>query len=174
MKKYHIIIVSILACILISACSDLEDTSKELSITITPVESTISINEEIQLFVNITDVSDLFGIAIEIKFDEDLIEVEDEYFTLGSIWDGTQPITYTNQETGRLNIAIVLEDNVNVQPISGSGKLFSLSFISVAEGESNLYIDKINLINQAGNPVEGFDEVVIKNATIIISNITPL
>jgi len=37
-----------------------------------------------------------------------------------------------------------------------------------------LYIDKINLINQAGNPVEDFDKVVIKNATIIISNITPL
>ena len=171
MKKYHTIgILSILTCIIIFSCSDLEDSSKELSVRIIPVETTINIDEDFQVFINIVDVSDLFGIAVEITFDKDLIEVQDEYFTLGSIWNGLQPITYINQEAGRLNIGIVLENIANVQSINGSGNLFSLSFRGIAEGESSISIDRLDLINKDGNPVEDFDEVKIENATIVISD----
>lgn len=172
MKKYHIIILSMLTCISIFSCSDLEDSSKELSVTITPVESTISVDENVQLSVNIVDVSELFGVAVEITFDPELVEIQDEFFTLGNIWDGLQPITYTNQETGCLNIGIVLENNANVQQINGSGILFSFSFKGIAEGESSISIDRLNLVNRDGNSIEDFDEVKIENATIIISNTT--
>ncbi len=169
-KKQLLLIISMITCVVLFSCSKLESPSENLSVTITPAENTISIGESVQLFINIIDVSDLFGITAEIVFDSDIIEVPEEYFIIGSFWDDLQPITYTKQEAERLNIGIVLDNNLNNQPVNGSGVLFSVSFKGIAEGEASIFIENLKLVNKEGNPVEGFDIVIIKNATIVVSS----
>jgi len=169
-KKQLLLIISIITCVVLFSCSKLESPSENLSVTITPAENTISIGESVQLFINIIDVSDLFGITAEIVFDSDIIEVPEEYFIIGSFWDDLQPITYTKQEAERLNIGIVLVNNLNNQPVNGSGVLFSVSFKGIAEGEASISIENLKLVNRDGNPVEGFEIVKIKNATIVVSS----
>ncbi len=169
-KKQLLLIISIITCVVLFSCSKLESPSENLSVTITPAENTISIGESVQLFINIIDVSDLFGITAEIVFDSDIIEVPEEYFIIGNFWDGLQPITYTKQEAECLNIGIVLVNNLNNQPVNGSGVLFSVSFKGIAEGEVSISIENLKLVNRDGNPVEGFKIVIIKNATIVVSS----
>ncbi|MBC8526117.1 MAG: hypothetical protein H8D22_04480 [Candidatus Cloacimonetes bacterium] len=169
-KKLLLLIISMITCIVLFSCSKLESPSENLSVTITPAENTISIGESFQLLINIIDVSDLFGITVEVVFDPDILEVPEEYFIIGSFWDDLQPITCTIHEADRLNIGIVLDNNLNDQPVNGSGVLFSVFFKGIAEGESSISIENLTLVNKDGNPVEGFDIVIIKNATIVVSS----
>ena len=169
-KKQLLLIISIITCIVLFSCSKLESPSENLSVTITPAENTISIGESVQLFINIIDVSDLFGITVEIVFDPDILEVPEEYFIIGSFWDDLQPITLTKQEAERLNIGIVLDYSLNDQPVNGSGVLFSVTFKGIAEGEASISIENLKLVNEDGNPVEDFNIVIIKNATIVVNS----
>jgi len=168
MQKFSVLfrIAVVISMIVISACSTTTDEpSQTLTILIEPQDNTISIGETTELSFNIKNVSDLFGISVEIVFDSTKIDLPNNYFSLGDVWTEHQTITMIKKESNRLNVGIVSEDGSYSQVINDDCTLFRFSIKGLSIGESSLMIENITLINKEGSNIEGLD---ILNSNIII------
>jgi hypothetical protein len=109
--------------------------------------------------VEVRDVTDLYAIDIEIRFDPAILQVEDANPDV----DGVQPALGTfldagltlfntvDNETGLVRFAM---SQVNpAEPKSGDGIVLVLYFTALAEGESELEISLLEASDRFGNEV---------------------
>jgi hypothetical protein len=116
--------------------------------------------------VQIEDVQELYGIDIEIKFDPDVIMIEDA----DPNSEGTQPalgtfldagLTLFNTADNEEGVIRFVMSQVNPsEPKSGEGNILVLYIQGLAEGESDLEITILELSSRAGEaiaaqPVDG-------------------
>jgi hypothetical protein len=127
----------------------------------------------VEVPVQIEDVQELYGIDIEIKFDPDVIQIEDA----DPKASGTQPALGTFLDAG-LSLFNTVDNNAGVirfvmsqvnpsKPKSGEGNLLILYVRGLAEGESDLEITILELSTRGGEaiaaePVDG--EVTVSEA----------
>ncbi len=120
----------------------------------------------IEVPVQIENVQDLYGIDIEIKFDPDVIMIEDA----DPDSEGTQPalgtfldagLTLFNTADNEEGVIRFVMSQVNpAEPKSGEGNIIILYIQGLAEGESDLEITILELSTRAGEaiaaqPVDG-------------------
>lgn len=127
----------------------------------------------VEVPVQIEDVQDLYGIDIEIKFDPEVIRIDDA----DPETEGTQPALGTFLDAG-LTLFNTVDNDAGVirfvmsqmnpsEPKSGEGNILVLYVQGLAEGESALEITILELSTRAGEaiaaePVDG--EVIVSEA----------
>ena len=148
-----------------SKCSTEPETNLILSIT--PSEQTVGIDTETTFSVEIENITDLFAFSCEIVFDSTKITLPESPVTIGSFWTIDYISTSINEDD-RLNIAIGLEQTSGDDGLDGDGVLFDFKVKGIQIGESVLTFEKLTLLNEGGDPVEGFDKITIHDASLII------
>ena len=165
MKRLTILIL--IFPILIFSCSKSStEPETNLIISITPSEQTVGIDIEVTFSVDIENVTDLFAFSCEIVFDSTKADLSENPVTIGSFWSADYISTSVNEDD-RLNIAIGLEQTSVDDGLDGDGVLFNFKIKGIQIGESDLTIEKLSLINEEGDPVEGFDDITINNGFLI-------
>ncbi|MCK4654335.1 MAG: hypothetical protein KAU01_07815 [Candidatus Cloacimonetes bacterium] len=166
MKRLAILIL--IFPILIFSCSK-SSTGPEtnLILSITPSEQTVGINIEVTFSVDIENVTDLFAFSCEIVFDSTKVTLPENPVIVGSFWSADYISTSVNDDD-RLNVAIGLEQTSGDDGLDGDGVLFNFKVKGIQIGESDLTFENLSLINEEGNPVDGFDDITINNGTLII------
>ena len=172
-KKSSIMQILVLTFAILSliSCSDnTESGANYLGLQITTEEQTIAVGETGNFNLQIQDAVNLFGINLEISFDSTLIEVPEEYFTLGSFWQNSDPLVVTQKESNRLCVCITLQNTSGGEGISGDGNLFGFQLIGINSGfvEISIESDFLYLIDEYGNPIEDFDLIGLQPANLII------
>jgi len=168
---YKLIFISILIA-LIGCSKDSNDNPTEpdtgLKIIIDPIEQNINVGDEEYFYVKIENVSNLFAISAEIKFDETMILIPDNSFTVEDFWSsGT--ISECIYESDRLNVCIGLVQSSETDGISGSGNLFGFKLFGENPGISGIEIHNLHLIDENGTMVANFDEIIISNGSLEIN-----
>ncbi len=127
----------------------------------------------IEVPVQIENVQDLYGIDIEIKFDPEVIRIDDA----DPETEGTQPALGTFLDAG-LTLFNTVDNDAGVirfvmsqmnpsEPKSGEGNILVLYVQGLAEGESALEITILELATRAGEAIaaESVDgEVIVSEA----------
>ncbi len=165
MKK----ILLIIAIALIFGCDDnsTEPKNENLTLSISPSENTMLVDETINLEVQIENVSNLFAISMEIAFDEDLLSLPENPVTIGDFWsDNTVDLAINDPD--RLNITIGLQQSSEIDGLNGSGTLFAFDLTALTIGEADILIRNLHLLDEDRNNVEDFDEIVIDEGKIEI------
>lgn len=165
MKKYLVVLVLIIGLFGIS-CDILGNKKDDnFIIKISPVEQTLSLGEETTLSVKIEGVEDLFAISAEILFNGDILQLPPDPLTVGEEW-GENVLAASINEIDRLNLTIGLIDSAGDASLSGNFTLFKLNVLAKSTGETPVQIHNLYLIDETGNPVNGFSELEIQQATI--------
>jgi len=131
-----------------------------------PGTQTISVGQSAEYSVSIEDAKSLFAISVEITFNGALISIPDEPVIIGDFWDGNANLQgWFFEEPGIISIAIGLEGTGS---ISGDGTLFTFELNADAIGTSDIEFQNLSLIDQNGNLIQGFDDIVFENGELII------
>jgi len=125
----------------------------------------VSPGERVEVPVEIRDVTDLYAVDLAIRFDPEVIQIEDANPNL----DGVQPalgtfldagLTLFNEVDNDEGLVRFVMSQVNPsEPKSGEGVLIVLYVVGVEEGESNLEVTTLELSDRFGEgiPVEEVD-----------------
>ena len=135
---------------------------------IEPSEQTINLNSEAIFSVKIENVNNLFAISCELVFDSLLVSLPSNHVTIGDFWEDTETILTSENENGRLCIAIGLIQTELEDGIDGDGILFNFSLIGGQIGESDIVFENIYIIDENGLVVDGFEDIEISSAHLII------
>lgn len=154
--------------VLFFSCSD-SSTEPETNLisAILPSVQTVAIGSEAIYSVEIENIIGLFAFSCEIVFDSTKVTLTENPVTIGSFWSGDY-ISTSISDNDRLNIAIGLEQSSGSDGLNGNGVLFNFTVKGIQAGSSSLTFENISLINDAGDPVEGFDDVTFSDGLIII------
>ncbi len=124
--------------------------------------------DRVEIPVEIRGVSELYAVDIEIRFDPDVIQIEDANPNL----DGIQPALGTFLDAGLTLFNVVDNEQGIIQfvmsqvnpsePKSGDGVLLILYALGSDEGESDLAVTKLEFSDRFGEaiPVEAVDGTI--------------
>ena len=135
--------------------------------SMTPSEQTVGIDIEATFSVEIENIIDLFAFSCEIVFDSTIVTLPESPVTIGSFWSVDYISTSVNDDD-RLNIAIGLVQTPGDDGLDGAGVLFNFKVKGIQIGSSNLTFENLSLINEEGDPVDGFDDITLNNGLLII------
>lgn len=166
MKRLAILIL-IFPVLIFSCSKSSTGPETDLILSITPTEQTVEIDIEVTFSVDIKNVTDLFAFSCEIVFDSTKVTLPESSVTIGSFWSADYISTSVNDDD-RLNVAIGLEQTSGDDGLAGEGVLFNFKVKGIQIGESDLTFEKLTLINEEGDPVEGFDNITINDGFLII------
>ncbi|MCF7794416.1 MAG: cohesin domain-containing protein [Candidatus Cloacimonetes bacterium] len=165
MKK--ILMILALATLLISCSDDPNEPKDELVLSIIPQTSQIAIGEEVLLEIAVEGVLDLFVATFELTYDSDLLQIDNDSFSEGSIWND-EVISFTQLDEGVYSISIGLEQTDDYDGVSGFGVLCGFSIEAIQIGNVDFIIENLNMMDENANPISGFDNVQIENCSITI------
>ncbi len=169
MRKYLLAILIIILIILTACSEESTEPQTNLKLKISPSEQTITINDSATFSVEIENVTDLFAVSAEITFDSTMIELSKNPVTKGEFWNKETLLENIN-ESDCLNICIGLTQTENDDGIDGNGTLFYFTLNGINIGESAITIGNLQLINENGGQVLGFDNIKISYANLIVEN----
>lgn len=138
------------------------------SLLIEPSEQTIDLNSEAVFSVKIENVNNLFAISCELVFDSLLISLPSNPVTIGDFWEDAETVLMIENENDRLCIAVGLIQTELEDGIDGDGILFNFTLIGDQLGESDIVFDNLNIIDENGLVVDGFEDIEISSANLII------
>lgn len=137
-----------------------------LKISILPTDQVINCGSEAIFSMEIKNATNLFAFSCEIIFNGTLISLPLDPLTIGGFWNNNNIIFTSINEFDRLNIAIGLNQGEN--GISGNGILCDFKIIGNQNGNSEITINNITLSDQNGDLIDGFYDIEINNANLII------
>lgn len=139
----------------------------QLRLKIIPNVHMISIDDIVTYYVEIENVIGLFAFSGEIVFDNTKITIPNNPVTIGNIWN--DDIIFENiNEPGCINICIVLKQTEDEDRIDGDGLLFSFNLKGIASGESDIVFENLNMYDENGELIIGFENIEISNGQLII------
>ena len=167
MKTYIKLIPILLFVLLLSCTEDTVEPVINLLLGLSPSTQTTSVGQSAVYTVSIEDAKNLFAISVEIVFDNSLISIPDvDPVIIGDFWDGNANLQgWFFEEPGILSVAIGLEGTGG---ITGDGALFTFELNADAIGTSDIVFQNLSLIDQNGNLIEGFNDIVFENGELII------
>ncbi len=132
----------------------------------------IPLNVRVEVPVEVRDVEELYAVDLTIRFDPDILQVEDA----NPDQEGVQPglatfldagMTLFNEvdnETG--TVRFVMSQINPSEGKSGSGNLLVLYFVGKQAGTSPVTVEKVELSNRLGEaiPVSGVDAQIVVSA----------
>ncbi len=134
---------------------------------IEPAEQTIAIDEEAVFSVQLYSGVNVFALSVEIVFNNGVVGVPINSVTKGDFW-GDDAIMITQIEYDRLCVAIGQIQTAGEDGITGDGTLFEFILVGLLAGEGDITFENLSLIDENGDPIEGFDEMELVNGLIIV------
>lgn len=137
---------------------------------------------QIEVPVEIRNVSDLYAVDIEIRFDPDVLTIEDTNPEM----DGVQPalgkfldagLTLYNEADNKEGVVRFVMTQVNPsEPKSGSGVVLVLYLRGVQAGESDLEVTVLDLSTRTGEgiPVKSVSGKVTVSEDAVVKESTPI
>ena len=174
MKKHiHLYIIFailvIIFVVVITGCSDSSKPYKYFTLSITPEQDSIVVNETANYSVKVQDAINLYGIHLEVSFDSTNVELPDEYLSVGDFWSDHYFLKETYNYPNKFSVVISLIGEKD--GISGSGSLFEFNIKAIEQGICALEIinnSYLYLVDKNGELIEEFDNITIQNANLII------
>lgn len=165
--KHLAILIIIFPLIFFSCSKSSTEPETNLVLSIAPYEQTVGIDIETTFSVEIENITDLFAFSCEIVFDSTNVNLPENPVIVGSFWS-TDYISISVNDDDRLNVAIGLVQTFGDDGLDGTGVLFSFKVKGIQIGTSDLTFENLSLINEEGDPVDGFDDLTINNGLLII------
>ena len=164
----HLAILILIFPVLFFSCSQ-SSTEPETNLisSMTPSEQIVGIDIEATFSVEIENITDLFAFSCEIVFDSTIVILPENPVTIGSFWSADYISTSVN-DNDRLNVAIGLVQTSGDDGLDGTGVLFDFKVKGIQIGTSNLTFENLSLINEEGDPVDGFDDITLNNGLLIV------
>ncbi len=134
---------------------------------IEPAEQTIAVDEEAVFSVQLYGGVNVFALSVEIVFNNGVVNAPINPVSIGDFW-GEDAIIATQIEYDRLCVAIGQVQTAGEDGITGDGTLFEFILVGLLAGESDLTFENLNLIDENGDPVEGFDEMELVSGKVIV------
>ena len=134
---------------------------------IEPAEQTIAVDEEAVFSVQLYSGVNVFALSVEIVFNNGVVGVPINSVTKGDFW-GDDAIMITQIEYDRLCVAIGQVQTAGDDGITGDGTLFEFILVGLLAGESDITFENLSLIDENGDPIEGFDEMELVDGLIIV------
>ena len=126
------------------------------TLTINPVSANITVDETVVVDVAVEGVSDLYGVALELTFDQTLVEVVDADTGTGGVQiaTGSCPApdfvvrNAVDNSTGMINYDV--SSLAPTQACNGTGVVASITFRGLAEGTSSVHFNAWLLADSNG------------------------
>ena len=178
MRRIRDIYISVLLCmmVMIFSCSGnpTKPNATEPGLILKIVEKNISVNvgDTITQSVNIEGVEDLFGSAIKLNFDENILEPVSIY--QGQLFPVDNTIFFSdmyesveNRKKGYISFAV--SRIRGAETVNGSGSLSRITFRVCASGSTGVMFDTIKLIKSDGEDLDGLNKIEVKDSFVIAS-----
>lgn len=151
------------------SCSNSTTTPQDesLKLQFNPVTYTVPIYNPADFSIMVVNVENLFAFSAEIVFDSSVAELDPDTIVPGGFW-GTDIVELSVIESGRLNISISLQQTANEDGISGNGTLLNISLEGINPGTTNITFENLQMIDENGDDVTGFDTIEIINGNLIV------
>jgi len=142
----------------------------------------VSPGERVEIPVEIRGVTELYAVDLEIRFDPDIVQIEDANPNL----DGVQPALgtfldagltlFNNVDNDEGVIRFVMSQVNPSEPKSGEGVLLVLYVLGVDQGASDMAVTKLELSDRFGEaiPVEAMDGVISVSEGAAVSQSTAI
>ena len=104
---------------------------------------------------------------MEIVFNNGVVGAPINSVTKGDFW-GDDAIITTQIEYDRLCVAIGQIQTAGDDGITGDGTLFEFILVGLLAGESDITFENLSLIDENGDPIEGFDDMELVNGKVIV------
>jgi len=130
-------------------------------VTLSASESSIEVDNNVMLYVNVANMQNIVAISFEIMYDHSIIEIVMESGDLSYdqfTSDNFGPVVYSNEGV----LSFVKGAN------NFDGEIFSVTIKSLQVGTTNVTLDKVNLIKEDGTDVSKNDFLVLKNIEITV------
>ncbi len=150
-----------------SSTIEIEVIEVGLQLEIEPAEQTINIDEEAICNVQLYDGVNVFALSVEIVFNNGVVGAPINSVTKGDFW-GDDAIIVTQIDYNRLCVAIGQVQTIGDDGITGDGTLFEFILVGLLAGESDITFENLSLIDENGDPIEGFDEINLVNGKVIV------
>ena len=105
------------------------------------------------------NIDDLFVFSAEMVYDPNMIEIEPEYFSIGSIWNNQEIYQWHFDSDSIFSMCIGLKQSDTEDIITGSGKVMSIEFVAKAIGNTDMELKNINVLDENGQTCEGFENI---------------
>lgn len=144
----------------------------------------IPLNERVEVPVEVRDVSELYAVDLTIRFDPDILQIEDANPDQAGIQPGLATfldagMTLFNEVDNESGTVRFVMSQINPsEGKSGSGNLLVLYFVGKQAGTSSVSVEAVEFSNRFGEaiPVSGVDAqiVVSANAPEVVATSIPL
>ena len=134
---------------------------------IEPAEQIINVDEEAVLSVQLHGGVNVFALSVELVFNNGVLGVPIDSVTKGDFW-GDDAIITTQIDYDRLCVAIGQVQTSGDDGITGDGTLFEFILVGLLAGDSDITFENLSLIDENGDPIEGFEEIELVNGKVIV------
>ncbi len=134
-------------------------------IKVDPYLSKASAGNSFTVNVKVENVSGLFGVSFELKFNQDVLEATE---ALNGDFLGSDVIFYAGIDPGSVGIGI--SRKAEAGGVDGDGVIAVLTFKAISAGETDIsfYQNTLKMQDSTGAAVQGFEQVVAGDGKVII------
>ena len=142
----------------------------------------IPLNERVEVPVEVRDVSELYAVDLTIRFDPDILQIEDANPDQAGIQPGLATfldagMTLFNEVDNESGTVRFVMSQINPsEGKSGSGNLLVLYFVGKQAGTSSVSVEAVEFSNRFGEaiPVSGVDAQIVVSASVPEVVATPI
>lgn len=150
-KKYYYIIST--GDITSNEISFLTPSSEEFVVMVDPRIEITKEGREVYIGVRVENVNNLFGIAFELSFPSEIMEIDTTYYNLGDLL-GNDIIGLIVYEENRVNCG--LSKKRGDSPVNGSGNIIEFKFKALSQGKGDINLINVKLTDENGNEITGY------------------
>ena len=142
---------------LIISCSDKDDPiSTTLEVNLIS-DSTISMDEELVISIEIKNAGSLFAISLELHYSSQLFETNSSIVTSGNLF--SDPTMHELSTEGEIGVTIGELGDIQ---LSSSGIACHVNLFPKNEGTDLIYVSSLHMIEFDGTSIDGFSALTIE------------
>jgi hypothetical protein len=136
-----------------------------------PIYQLVSLNEEFSVGIDLYNITDLYGAAFRLYFNEDTLAVKS---VEPGPFLGDNVLFTPNIQSGYVAVGISRLPP-DMDGVDKSGRLATIVFEAVGVGASALEFDtdKLSLTDQAGQPIPEAANLVVETGRVLVTSINP-
>jgi len=147
----------LLICLFPLACDDddgngITGPEPGTRLVLSPVQIDAAVGTEFTQTVTLENSVDVFGLTFDVVFDTMVVSFVEDSVEFGDLF-GEDALTMSVAEGGRVSLGVSLAQTPDVDQVAGSGEVANLSFTVVGTRESEISLQSVVAIDEAGEPV---------------------
>ena len=142
---------------LVISCSDKDDPiSTTLEVNLIS-DSTISMDEELVISIEIKNAYSLFAVSLELHYSSQLFETNSSTVTSGNLF--SDPTIHELSTEGEVGVTIGELGDIQ---LTSSGIACYVALLPKNEGTDLIYVSSLHMIEPDGTSIEGFSALTIE------------